>query len=89
MTLKTTMMMGALVLLGMTAACKHEGSTIQKKYTEDRKECRSYAEVAVGHGGLFRGGAADGEEGHVELVTQFANCMHKRGWAVNKPPGAK
>lgn len=70
-------------------ACKYEGSAVQKQYVSDRGECRQYAEQTVGaHGGAFVGQMPTGRE-HLALVDQFARCMHKRGWAVNKPPEKK
>lgn len=74
------------ILLGMAAlavaGCKYEGSKVQKQYTADRGECRQYAESTVGGSSA---GMPSGRE-HIALVDQFARCMHKRGWAVNKPP---
>lgn len=70
-----------LVLIG----CKHEGSAVQKQYAADRTECRHYAERTVrARGGAFAGEMPHGSE-HIALVEQFARCMHKRGWAVNRP----
>lgn len=75
---------GALALL---PACKHEGSAVQKQYMADRQNCREYAEATIGSSGVPGGNFYPGAEGeHIELVRQFARCMHKRGWAVNKPP---
>lgn len=75
-----------LIALVAVAACKHEGSAVQKQYTADRTECRQYAESTVGvYGGAYAGEMPNGME-HLALVDQFARCMHKRGWAVNKPP---
>lgn len=71
------------------SGCKHEGSAVQKQYTADRTECRQYAEATVGaRGGAYAGEMPNGRE-HIALVEQFARCMHKRGWAVNKPPSDK
>ena len=28
---------------------------------------------------------APGQGGNLELVARFADCMHNRGWAVNRP----
>jgi hypothetical protein len=72
----------AMMLL---AACKHEGSAVQKQYAADRTECRQYAERTVSmRGGAYAGEMSNGRE-HIALVEQFARCMHKRGWAVNRP----
>lgn len=80
--LVTVIVLAAVALAG----CRHEGSAVQKQYAADRNECRQYAEHTVGMRG--RGAPAgympSGEE-HIALVDQFARCMHKRGWAVNKP----
>lgn len=75
------LMVGVVALAG----CKHEGSGVQKQYTADRNECRGYAEHTVGmQGGAPSGHMPTGRE-HIALVEQFARCMHKRGWAVNRP----
>ena len=70
----------------LLSACNYEGESIQRQYNSDRQECREYAESVVGgarpSGPFFPG--AEGE--HIDLVRQFAHCMHKRGWSVNKPP---
>ena len=76
--MKHSIVISALALLAV-AGCKYEGSAVQKQYTSDRQECRAYAEHTVG-------GFSGNQEHQLHLVTQFANCMHKRGWAVNKPP---
>lgn len=78
-----------LVAVALTG-CKYEGSAVQKQYTADRNECRRYAEMTVGMRGQ---GAAAGQmptgREHIALVEQFARCMHKRGWAVNRPSEEK
>lgn len=70
------------------AGCKHEGAAVQKQYAADRNECRDYAEHMVGMGRGAPGGYMPTGQEHIALVDQFARCMHKRGWAVNKPPSA-
>jgi hypothetical protein len=76
-----------LIAVATLAACKHEGAAVQKQYAADRNECRQYAEYTVGMSrkGAPAGYMPSGRE-HIALVDQFARCMHKRGWAVNKPP---
>lgn len=69
----------ALAAGTLVVACKHEGSAIQKQYVADRVDCRSYAEQTVG------APIGPDQDMQLHLVGQFANCMHKRGWAVNKP----
>jgi len=71
--------MGMVMLLA-TAACGHEGMDIQQQYAEDRDECREYAEQTGAPGNTMPTGRE-----HVLLVSQFARCMNKRGWNVNKP----
>lgn len=74
-----------LTTIVLLAGCKYEGSAVQKQYAADRTECRHYAEQTVKmRGGAFAGEMPRGDE-HIALVEQFARCMHKRGWAVNKP----
>lgn len=68
------------------AACGHEGMAIQKQYAADRDDCRGYAEATAGGMAPASGALPSGKE-HIMLVSQFARCMNKRGWAVNKPPG--
>lgn len=63
------------------AACGHEGEEIQKQYAADRDECREFAEQTSAPGNTMPSGKE-----HIVLVSQFAHCMNKRGWAVNKPP---
>lgn len=70
-----------IALLLATAACGHEGMEIQEQYAADRDECREYAEQTGAQGNTMPSGRE-----HVLLVSQFARCMNKRGWAVNKPP---
>lgn len=85
---KTSIRMASVMALSVLAiaGCKHEGSAVQKQYAADRAECREYAEKTIGvHGGAAAGRMSTGRE-HIALVDQFARCMHKRGWAVNKPP---
>jgi hypothetical protein len=81
-----------LLFLGLAvlAGCKYEGSAVQKQYAADRTECRQYAEHMVVRSGkgAYAGEMPSGKE-HMALVEQFARCMHKRGWAVNKPPEQK
>lgn len=79
----------AVGMVVVLSACKHEGSGIQKQYAADRTDCREYAEATAGGpqgGGDFFPQAGTGQ---IELVRAFARCMHKRGWAVNKPPEPK
>ncbi|MCH2546615.1 MAG: hypothetical protein MK052_03250 [Alphaproteobacteria bacterium] len=86
--MKRLVIIGTMAVMA-TAGCKHEGSAVQKQYAADRTECRQYAEQTVSaYGGAFVGEMPTGRE-HVALVEQFARCMHKRGWAVNKPPKDK
>lgn len=80
---------GVLAALAV-AGCKHEGSAVQKQYAADRNECRKYAEQTVGMRGQgATGGYMPTGREHLALVERFAHCMHKRGWAVNKPPEPK
>ncbi len=76
-----------IMLTGMllaATACKYEGSTVQKQYSADREECRAYAEhTARRMNGQGQG--APGQAGNLALVSRFADCMHERGWAVNRP----
>jgi len=81
--IKKTLIWGFAALA--LAGCRYEGSNVQKQYSADRGECRQYAESTVGKASAG-GGLPTGRE-HIALVDQFARCMHKRGWAVNKPPG--
>lgn len=76
--------------IAVLASCKYEGSAVQKQYVADRTECRKYAEYMVVRNGrgAYAGEMQNGKE-HIALVDQFARCMHKRGWAVNKPPERK
>lgn len=67
-------------MLLLTAACGHEGMEIQEQYAADRDECREYAEQTGAPGNTMPSGRE-----HVLLVSQFARCMNKRGWNVNKP----
>lgn len=76
------LLMAAAVVL---AGCKYEGSGVQKQYTADRNECRQYAEQTVGMQRGAPGGQMPTGREHLALVEQFARCMHKRGWAVNRP----
>lgn len=76
-------------LLVQSCSYGYEASEVQKRYAANRTECRSYAEEMVGlYGRQASGGLPDGNE-HLELVEQFARCMEKRGWMVNRPAPSK
>lgn len=77
---KNRFLMVALLGCAVLPACQYEGSAVQKQYRADRQDCRGYAEHTVGKP------ISPTQDMQLHLVSQFANCMHKRGWAVNKPP---
>lgn len=77
-------------LLVQACSYGYEGRDIQQRYSGERAECRSYAEHIVSfYDEEEPVGLAPERNRHLELVEQFARCMDKRGWQVNRPPKAK
>lgn len=74
----------SIVALALLSACGREDMGIQKQYAKDRQNCREYAEERMGGVGSI----SPDKEAQLHLVSQFADCMHQLGWAVNKPPEA-